>query len=310
MRHGLEMASLLGMSQVMLAAGLWATVGVATQIVPEASALSAAVFGTFRMALGGLAILGVAWLLSPDLPAALRRLAPGALAAFALSSATFQVCLFQSFALLGVTGTVVATVCLPPVLSTLATHLKGASTPSRGAVVALGLAVAGVLLFAWGDMAGDHPSARARGLAVAVLAAVAFVCMTAAARSLGRTAGPLVVSGAGLTLSGLILAASLPLAGFQTGLSPSDLTGELVALVLYLGLGPTALAYLLYCAGIAKCRSTDVGLVASMIEPAIAALLAYLILRETLTPQEIAGCLLIVLGMVWLAWSERKPAAA
>ena len=49
---------------------------------------------------------------------------------------------------------------------------------------------------------------------------------------------------------------------------------QVLGLLLYLGLAPTALGYLAYCSGTARCRSANVGLIATMVEPAIAAVLA------------------------------------
>jgi hypothetical protein len=66
---------------------------------------------------------------------------------------------------------------------------------------------------------------------------------------------------------------------------------HLVLLLVYLGVGPTALAYICYCAGMARCRSAVVGLIASMIEPALAAVLAVLVLA---------------LAMAILWWSEQR----
>jgi DME family drug/metabolite transporter len=79
-------------------------------------------------------------------------------------------------------------------------------------------------------------------------------------------------------------------------------------LVVYLGLVPTALAYLCYCAGIARCRTAVTGLVASMIEPLLAALLASLLLGETVLPITAAGCGILLAAIVLLWQGERPPA--
>ena len=92
-----------------------------------------------------------------------------------------------------------------------------------------------------------------------------------------------------------------PLPAVETVLQDSQLLG----LILYLAVVPTALAYICYCWGIARCRSTDVGLIASMIEPTIAAVLAMMLLHERLSAVEFAGCLLMTLAMVVLIKTER-----
>ncbi len=134
--------------------------------------------------------------------------------------------------------------------------------------------------------------------------------MTSAARALARQAGPMVVAGVGLSLSGLLLAVVGLAAGSPMLPHVYGADGTMLGLIAYLGLGPTALAYVLYCAGMARCRSAHVGLVASMIEPALAAVLAGVLLHETLTLVQFAGCLLLMLAMVVLWQGERRPSRA
>jgi DME family drug/metabolite transporter len=85
---------------------------------------------------------------------------------------------------------------------------------------------------------------------------------------------------------------------------------SLLVLVAYLAAIPTALAYVCYCAGMARCRSTAAGLTASMIEPAIAAFLAAWLLHERLGQGESLGCLLMAVAILVLMRAEaaEKPA--
>ena len=109
-----------------------------------------------------------------------------------------------------------------------------------------------------------------------------------------------MIAGAGLLASGMVL---LGLLAFTAPTSRPAATAalddrRLLALLAYLGLGPTALAYLCYCGGIARCSSTCAGLIASMVEPAIAAFLAVWLLGERLSPATGIGCGLLMLAMV------------
>ncbi len=117
-------SSTLGLVQVMLAAALSSTVGVTTKLVPEATSLPQEALGMWRMLIGGAAILLWLVLLHPEGLRAIRRLEQRRLFDFAAGAAVFQLCLFKSFALLGVTATVFFTVCLPPVLAALAAWAK------------------------------------------------------------------------------------------------------------------------------------------------------------------------------------------
>ncbi|MDZ4067453.1 MAG: EamA family transporter, partial [Tabrizicola sp.] len=129
--------------------------------------------------------------------------------------------------------------------------------------------------------------------------------MTESARDMTREVGPLIVVGAGLTLAGIMLLLGLVLLDPQSIAPPAQNGWKTVALVIYLGLGPTALAYVIYCSGVARCRSAGVGLIASMVEPGLAAVLAWLVLSERLGSAELIGCAMVSGAMLILWWSER-----
>ena len=304
--HG---GSSAGVIQVMVAAALWATVGVASKLVPATETLSDLALGVSRLAVGGPVILAIALVIRHEGLNPFRRLEPGALFGFAVGCAVFQLCLFRAFTLLGVTATVFLTVCLPPLLACGWSLLRGRAVLTPAAVGALALASAGLIVFAAGNWSATAPEALVPGLALAVIASVAFVAMTASAREMTLAVGPLVVVAAGLTLAGLLMLAALLLVDPASVALPVEESWKVVGLTLYLGLGPTALAYVVYCSGMARCRSAGLGLIASMVEPGLAALLAWMVLSERLGPAESIGCALVMGAMVLLWWSERAHPA-
>lgn len=308
MRSGVISSGFTGIALVFLSAALWATVGVAVELVPGAASLPPEALGLVRITLAGpLILLLIA--VSPVGPAQFRRIGrldPLHLAAFALACVAFQVGLFRAFSDLGVTITVVMTVCLPPVLSILWSNLRGAGL-GPGGWLALSLSALGLCLFSAPQLAADTGADNLAGTVLAVVASVAFVFMSRSARVLAREVSPIMVAGLGLTLAGVLFClvfpwlAAAPLPSMET----IGQDWHLLGLILYLAVVPTALAYICYCSGIARCRSTDVGLIASMIEPAIAAVLAMFMLQERLTLTEISGCLLMTLAMGVLMQAER-----
>lgn len=297
-----------GIPMVMAAAALWATVGVATELVPEAATVPPDAMGLARMVVAGPLLLAVA-LVTRGRPA-LRasRIDAARLVQFALSGALFQICLFRCFPLLGVTLAVFITVCLPPVLAMLWTLLRGTAVPTWGTIMAFALALAGLSAISVTAFQGGSAATNPLGLAYAVVASIAFVAMTFATRSLAATAPSLVIAGAGLLASGMVLVAVLAIAAPGSLAEVTAGLGDprLAALLVYLGLGPTALAYLCYCGGIARCSSTCAGLIASMVEPAIAAFLAAWLLGERLSPETGIGCGLLMLAMAVLWWSGAR----
>lgn len=301
---------LSGLALVMCAAALWATVGVASRLVPHELALPDEIYGFARTIVAGPAILLMA-LVSGSVPK--HKFSVGGIPGFLLfgiSCAIFQVCLFRSFTLLGVTITVFLTVCMPPVMAVLWSLWKSGEHISRQVLLALAIAIAGLLTFVRADTASGQPLQFALGLALSLVASAAFVLMTSAARSLSVDHSPIFISGFGLVIT------SLALAPVAIAVAPHDLTHVVAILgdwrstsvLIYLGLGPTALAYICYCVGMARCRSAVTGLVASMIEPAVAAGLAFLFLNETLTSWQMFGCFMLLTAMMTLWLDEQKTA--
>ena len=297
---------LSGLAMVMIAAALWATVGVASRLLPHDLTIADEVYGFARTAVAGPVLLLCALAMGGIGSMRAGKDCIQAFLMFGASCAVFQIGLFRSFALLGVTITVFITVCLPPVIAIAWTWWRARAEVSRPVLAALLMAVAGLIAFSTTGFNGSGLHQALAGLSLSIAASVAFVLMSNAARGLaGAGHSPVMVAGLGLTVSAIFLAPAaviftpaglsaltLPLSEWRTG-----------AFLLYLGLVPTALAYMLYCTGIARCRSAACGLVASMIEPAVAAGLAFLLLHELLSPWEILGCALLFLAMLTL-WRE------
>lgn len=300
----------VGIVLVLLAASLWATVGVGAQLVPASARISSEILGLARTAIAGPVILLAA--LAVMGPSALRaaRLHPGSLIIFAVSNAVFQIGLFRCFTLLGVTITVFVTVCLPPVIAMVLGWLRHREPITAGNIAALAHAIVGLGLIAGNHDFGATVLSHSQGIFIAIITSVSFVTMSDAARSLSRKSPPLLIAGAGLSLSSLVLMIVLPVVGAAgvPQLIESLADPSILGLVLYLGLVPTALAYVCYCTGIAGCRSALVALIASMIEPAVAAFLAIWILSDSPTVAEAIGCMLLMLAMVILWQSERRLA--
>lgn len=306
-RRDLSTDGLSGIALVMLAAGLWATVGVAVQMTPGATQVPDTLLAAARTGIGGPVLLASWFFAMRGKLAELRGLSLRPLAVFGVASSAFQICLFRCFDQLGVTVAIFLTVCLPPVLGAAWAALAGGGRLSWTGALALAVALAGMALVALGGPGADEMGVTLSGLANGIGASVAFVAMSLAAANLSRKAPAIVVAGAGLTLSAVLLTAMVIASGAWQGMT-TDLSAASPAtlvVILYLGLLPTALAYLCYCRGMAKCRTPVVGLVASMVEPVLAAFLAALLVHEAIVPVTWVGCLLLMGAMV-LLWREER----
>ncbi len=296
----------MGISLVCLAASLWATVGVANGLMSDGAAVSPALFGLMRTALGGLCLLAVAHAMKTPRPQ-LRDFPFAALCVFAIGGAVFQICLFAAFVRVGVTITVAVTVCAPPMIVAVADALHRRRVPDAGLLTAIAVAAGGVVLVLRGH--GNLPDEAARigvrGVALLAGASFGFAALAVAARLMAQRLHPVRAAGLGLVATATLLAAIVAgrhVAGIAA--FPALSWGDLGILV-YVGVVATGGAYLAFGSGMRLSRSACTGLVATMVEPALAALFAAFLLQERLDRPQLAGCLLMLVAMALLARSER-----
>jgi drug/metabolite transporter, DME family len=266
---------------------LFGTVGTARVLGPAVSSWS---LGAMRLLLGAAVLVLVARLVDgtrpgrAGLPALARR--PASLLA-GLGQAGFQVTFLAAVELTGVAvGTLVA-IGSAPVFSGILTR-----TVERVWLLATGLAVAGVALLAVGG--AQHLSPY--GVLAALGAGLSYALYTAASRSLAQQGEPPAsVAAAGFVVAAALLAPAL----LVTDRSWIWTTGGLT-LVLYLGIVATAVAYLLFVAGLRHVMAPAAQTI-GLAEPVVATTLGVLVLGERLRPLGLVGCLLVLGGIGVLA---------
>lgn len=284
-----------GIPAVVAAAVLWGTAGTAGSLASAGSVSLAAA----RLVLGG-ALLGASALVVR------RRTPPGnvpvagtatrvALVLGAVAVAAYQMCFFAAVGRTGVAiGTVVA-IGSGPVFTGLLSWLAGHERPSGRWALATAAAVAGCAVLVTGG-GGHAGGADAGGIALALLGGLLYAFyVIVAARAIGGGMASGIVMGALFGGAAVLMLPVLILTG------PAWLThpaGLLTAL--YLGCATTGLAYLLYGRGL---RTIPVATAATLAlaEPAVAAVLGVVALREHLSPVSWAGLALLALGLVVVA---------
>jgi drug/metabolite transporter (DMT)-like permease len=191
------------------------------------------------------------------------------------------------------TGLLIAGVPLVGTVFAIATG--GSDRLSRAGLVGLLIGLAGVAAIVGGDFATTDPSAL-------VQIAIVVVCYAVGPAILARRLGGLPTVGVmalSLTLCALVY---VPIAAVQLpAVVPS--VNVLVAIVI-LAVICTAAAFLVFAAlidEVGPVRAT----VITYVNPAVAAVLGVLVLRETLTPAMLAGFLLVIAGSTL---ATRRPA--
>ncbi|MBE2315472.1 EamA family transporter [Solirubrobacter sp. CPCC 204708] len=279
--------------QVLLASLCFGTTGTAQALGP--AGLSPAGVGAARILIGG-ALLVLVALLADGLRGLPRR--PLLLAAAAV--AAYQLSFFAAVADTGVAvGTIVALGSAPALAGALE-WLVERRAPTRAWAIATALACAGVAMLA---LAGADASISVLGVALALVAGASYAGYTYAAKQMlqaGHT--PERVMAGAFGLGAVVL---LPVL-FITGAEWLATTDGLL-LAVFLGVVPTAGAYLLFARGLKRLSAAETATL-TLAEPLTATLLGVIVLSEALNAPAAVGAALILSGLLVLAAPEvRRP---
>jgi DME family drug/metabolite transporter len=291
---------------VLLAAVCFATTGTSQALgAPGASPITV---GAARIAVGAIALQLVAsWSVrcGPATPPAVRRSWRPALPrsagdwVAALAVAGYQVGFFLAVRSTGVAvGTVVALGSAPVVTGGLGWAL-GHGRPGRRWAVATALAACGLAVLTLG---GGSSRVTADGVLLALGAAASYAVYTLSAKQAlaGGAAGETTMA-ALFTGGALLLAPALVLLPVGWLATPRG-----AAAALWLGLVPTALAYLLFARGLRGLSAAETYTL-TLAEPLTATALGVLVLGERLSASSVTGALLLLAGLAALSLTARVP---
>ena len=271
---------------VILAAVLWGTGGTAQALAPGAEdPLS---IGALKIGIGGTAMLAFSVVSGGWSKGASARWRPLPVLACAMLVASYQVLFFTGITQTGVALGTISAIGSLPVWAGLIDLLFGKRPDARW-LGATALAVAGsVLLIGSGGSVSVNPL----GVLLCIASGGGLVAFTAIAKGLLEERPHSVVMGVTFTLGAVLLSPTLLFSDPGWVLSPTGL-----AVALELGLGATALAYILFASGLSRV-SVSTAATLSLAEPLTAGLLGVLILGERLSPTAVLGMALLVLGLL------------
>ena len=278
------------MFAVLLAAVMWGTTGTARALAPAEAAPIAV--GAVRIAIGG-ALLVVIALARGSL---FVRWPLRASLAAAIAVAIYQPAFFEGVARAGVApGTIVAIGSAPVFAGLIAWAVLGERPDVRWAIATL-LAVAGLALLSLTGEVAFTPLA----LGLPLLAGAGYAVYATATKSLlaGRdnvAVAAIAFGGGAVLLIPVLVQSDLSWLAEPRG----------AAVALELGVVATALAYILFTAALTRIP-VRWGATLSLAEPVTASLLGVLVLGERLGPSQIAGALLVGLGLLLLASAARS----
>jgi len=283
-------SSRLGLAQVALAGVLWGTGGLALELVRDRVPMSVLTVSAWRMGIAAalLVAAAAAWRQLPAV-AALVRARPGKAALVGLCTATYQALYFAAVVNVGLTVATVVSLGLAPVLLTIWEAARRRRRPTATTSAVLAAALGGLLLVGLSSGAGETGPRPLLGVLAAVVSGTAFAVTAAVGRGLAEEATPLALTTTTTTVGALVLA-PLALAGGGP-LTTGDPAA--IATLAYLGVVTMALAYALLYAGL-RTVSGSAAAIATLLEPATAAVAAAVVLGERLGVPGVVGSLLLL----------------
>jgi drug/metabolite transporter, DME family len=281
---------------VLSAAVLFGTTGTAQALGPEAAPVAV---GAARIAVGAVLLALTAALLAPRAAEGVAW-SRGWVAVAAAGVAGYQLAFFAAVDDTGVAiGTVVALGSAPALAGLLARGVDGTPLTRRWAT-STALATAGVALLA---LSGAEAQVSPPGVVMALGAGASYALYTVASkRLLDAGHAPEAVMARGFGFAAIALLPVLVLAD-----SDPLWSGGGLAMILFLGAIPTALAYVLFARGLRHLTPGETATL-TLAEPLTATALGVLVLSERPGALAVAGAALVLAGLAVLAAPDRDRA--
>ncbi len=289
-----------GMAMVLLAALLWGTTGTAQSFAPPQ--LSSYWVGALRLAVAAVFFWPVLWV--SDRPAlsgaAMRSLPWRAMGLAAVCMCIYNLAFFAGVRATGVAiGTALA-LGSGPVWAGLLQAAISRSLPTRAWWLGTSVAVAGVVAMATGEGA-THASVSLTGVLLCLLAGLSYAIYAITNQRMVSGASPAAVTATVFTLAALL---AVPGA---VGLSGApQLRVDDAAIVLWLGVVSTGIAYLLFSHAL-RHISAATGVVLALVEPVTAFVLAIVVVGEQPGLAGVSGLAAVLVGLWLVVRNELRP---
>lgn len=289
-----------GLLAIALTAALWGTVPIATNGVYQVSGGNALSIGLFRLAFSLPVLVPIVLLRTGRADWRFKGRDAALLLLFGAAMALYQVCYFAAIPRVGVTIAALITLCTAPVLVALLSTVLLRERPGGRVVAAMGGAIVGTLLLVGSPRTTAQRPEAVSGVLLAFGAALSFATVALSGRALAGRYRDLQLVTIGMAGGALFL---LPFA-LSTGLAlhypPAGWS-----LLLYLGLVPTALGYLLFFYGLRDTTATVASTI-NLLEPLTSAILAWLLFDERLGAAGLLGAALLLGAMALLLRDTKK----
>ena len=279
-----------GIVLVLLAAMLWGTTGTANSFAPEG--LSPYWVGALRLGFAAAFFAVLALVAERGRRTAATAMDWPRLLLCALCMVAYNLLFFAALHTTGVGLGTAAAIGSSPIWAGMLQALLQRQWPQPLWWAGTAIGVAGGLVMALANPSG-HPASW-QGLVMCLLAGLAYGCYAVLSQPLVRRCGVSRVNVGVFALAALV---ALPLAWVVSGSAPHT-SAQGWAVVAYLGLVATGVAYLLFSLGL-RSVSAATSVALSKVEPITAFVLSIVLVGERASTPAVLG-LVLVLGGLWL----------
>jgi len=287
-------ASRRGLLLILLSGVLWGTVGITSKTLYGISATTPLSVGFFRLAISVPVLLSACWISQRRKMFEVSRHDLALMFLTGLVTALYQLFYLASVERAGVAIATLITLCTAPIMVAVFSVIITKEKPSKFVIIALvGALVGTAILVGFQESTGDM-SRSLSGKFLALGSALGYAIITLTTRKLAVRYHPIQPIAISFTIGAAILFVIAISQGVVVDYSPIGWS-----LLVYLGVIPTALAYVLFITGMRHTTAT-VASTATLIEPLTSTILAWLVFGEHFSPMGSVGVALLVGSLVLL----------
>lgn len=274
-------------ASLILAGICFGTTGTAQALGPKG--ISPLAVGSARLIAGSLLL----FLFHRSATKSLAKISRADLWLSAIGVALYQITFFSAVKSTGVAIGTVTALGSAPALTGIVAFIMNREKPTKRWFVATLITTLGILVLSTSKGISDF---NFRGFLLAIGAGTSYsIFAVASKRALTKGVSITDAMFRIFTLGAILSTPLLFIGNMHWIITPKGL-----ALILWLGLVPTALAYMAYAYGLAKVRASTASTLI-LAEPATATLLAALVLGEAITTHGWIGISVVIIGLIYLS---------
>jgi DME family drug/metabolite transporter len=299
-----------GLLLVVLAGVIWGTIGPGVSLVHEWSGLGPVAISAYRAAVAVVVLVG-AVLVAGRVPQrwSAARGQWRRVGVVGVLTAAFQLLFFVGVVATGVSVATVVCLGFAPVLLLVLDCVRRRRLPAPGSAVTVAAAVVGLVLVSVVGGAGDVGPHPGLGVLASLASGAAYGLSAEVSGTLSRRLDTLTMTTSVMVVAAVVLVPGGLLLTWLRGERLGTTDGASWLGVVYLGVVTMAVAWAVFFTGL---RSTASGaaMIATLVEPVTAVLIAVVLLAERLTPAGVVGCVLILAAVASLGRRPTEPAPA